>query len=235
MAHVLIIEDDQTIRETLAYNLKAAGFTISTAADGISGLEQAIAEKPDAVLLDLLLPKLDGLAVCEKLRRQNHSARIIMITALGTDSDKIRGLTVGADDYITKPFNFEELLARLRAQLRHAPGKAEHSIITFGDVKIDPQKHELRVKRATVEIKPKEFLLLLTLAANPKTLFSRQQLSDLIWGASYMRSSRTIDVHINRLRSHVEKLSDFNFIKTVHGLGYRFELNKKSERARENK
>ncbi len=228
MNSVLIVEDDPNIRETLAFNLKSAGLEVATAADGRTGLEKAMAEKPDLILLDVMLPGMDGLAVCERVRRSDETVRIIMITALGTDPDKVRGLSIGADDYVTKPFNFEELLARVRAQLRRAGAKdADSGAVEFGDVRLDGVKHEVRVGDEPVELRPKEFQLLLTLASNPGVLFSREKLGTLIWGTEFVGSSRTIDVHIQRLREKVEKASDYRFLRTIHGLGYRFDLKPK--------
>ncbi|MCK4268670.1 MAG: response regulator transcription factor [Actinomycetia bacterium] len=228
MESILIVEDDPTIREVLEYNLKNEGYLITTAKDGQEGLNEAISSRPDLILLDLLLPKLDGLSVCRKLRRVNSDVRIIMITALGTSSDKVKGLADGADDYITKPFDFAELLARIRAHLRRkSNGDADHEIIKFGDVAIDPVKHEVVVVGQAVKVRPKEWQLLVTLASNPGVLFSRQQLTSLIWGNDFLGSSRTVDVHIQRLRKKVEENSQYNFIHTIHGLGYRFELTTK--------
>lgn len=226
MNHILLIEDDATIRETLEYNLRAADYLVATAADGRQGLKLALAGKPDLVLLDLMLPGMDGVAVCRELRREDRAVRIIMMTALGAEADKVRGLDAGADDYVTKPFGFDELLARVKAQLRRAAPPAEDEIgsLVFGDVALDPVRHELTVGGATVKVRPKEWQLLVILAKNPGVLFSRQQLADSVWGTSFVGSSRTIDVHIRRLREKVESLSDYSFIDTVHGLGYRFEL-----------
>ncbi len=228
MNSVLIVEDDPNIRETLAFNLKSAGLEVSTAADGRTGLEKAVTEKPDLILLDVMLPEMDGLAVCERVRRLDETVRIVMITALGTDPDKVRGLTIGADDYITKPFNFDELLARVRAQLRRAGTKdSNRSVVEFGDVRLDGIKHEVRVGGDPVELRPKEFQLLFTLASNPGILFSREKLGTLVWGTEFVGSSRTIDVHVQRLREKVEKVSGYRFLRTIHGLGYRFDLIRK--------
>lgn len=230
MISILIVEDDPTIRETLEFNLKLEGFEVLTAADGLEGLEVALKNEPKIILLDLLLPELDGLTLCQNLRKSNSKSHIIMITALSADSDKVRGLTLGADDYITKPFNFEELLARIRAWLRHSSDSMVDSrSFAFGDVILDPIKHELTVKGKAVKVRPKEWLLLIALAKNPGILFSRQKLSSIVWGADFLGSSRTIDVHILRLREKVEALSGYTFIETVHGLGYRFELTQKVE------
>lgn len=224
----MIVEDDPTIREVLEYNLKNEGYLITTAKDGQEGLDKAISNRPDLILLDLLLPKLDGLSVCRKVRRVNSDVRIIMITALGTSSDKVKGLADGADDYITKPFDFAELLARIRAHLRRkSNGDADHEIMKFGDVDIDSVKHEVVVDGQAVKVRPKEWQLLVTLASNPGVLFSRQQLTSLVWGNDFLGSSRTVDVHIQRLRKKVEENSQYNFIHTIHGLGYRFELTTK--------
>lgn len=228
MESILIVEDDPTIREVLEYNLKNEGYLITTAKDGQEGLDKAISNRPDLILLDLLLPKLDGLSVCRKVRRVNSDVRIIMITALGTSSDKVKGLADGADDYITKPFDFAELLARIRAHLRRkSNGDADHEIMKFGDVDIDSVKHEVVVDGQAVKVRPKEWQLLVTLASNPGVLFSRQQLTSLVWGNDFLGSSRTVDVHIQRLRKKVEENSQYNFIHTIHGLGYRFELTTK--------
>ncbi len=228
MNSVLIVEDDPNIRETLAFNLKSAGLDVSTAADGRTGLEKAVTEKPDLILLDVMLPEMDGLAVCERVRRLDETVRIVMITALGTDPDKVRGLTIGADDYITKPFSFDELLARVRAQLRRVGTKdSNRSVVEFGDVRLDGIKHEVRVGDEPVELRPKEFKLLFTLASNPGILFSREKLGTLVWGTEFVGSSRTIDVHIQRLREKIEKVSGYRFLRTVHGLGYRFDLKPK--------
>lgn len=229
MHRILIIEDDPAIREALEYNLKVRGFAISTAIDGQTGLETALAQRPDIILLDRLLPGMDGVAVCRELRRRGCEARIIMITALGTETDKVLGLNTGADDYLTKPFGFDELLARVKAQLRRAApataaADAGGKSLAFGDVSLDPVRHELRVNGLAVKVRPKEWQLLTTLANNPGVLFSRQQLADAVWGTDFLGSSRTIDVHVRRLREKVEKLSAYKFIDTVHGLGYRFEL-----------
>lgn len=227
MHTILIIEDDSTIREALEYNLRAAGFDVAVAVDGLDGLEKALAAPPDVILLDLLLPKMGGLAVCEELRRRATTSRIIMITALGTDADKVKGLTVGADDYVTKPFNLEELIARIRAQLRQAAPEMKPQVSAFGDVRIDPIRHELTVGDAVVKVRPKEWRLLVTLAAGPGVLFSREQLAELVWGTDFIGSSRTIDVHVRRLREKIETVSAYRFIHTVHGLGYRFEVEPK--------
>ena len=232
MSHILIVEDDPTIREVLEYNLAAEGYLVSTASDGRSGLDKAVAENPDLILLDLLLPNIDGLTVCRKVRRQNSDVRIIMITALGTGPDKVEGLKSGADDYVTKPFDFAELLARVKAQLRRkATGfDTKKEIINFGDVNIDSVKHQIAVGGQDIQVRPKEWKLLITLATNPGVLFSRQQLTSLVWGSEFVGSSRTIDVHVQRLRKKVEEVSRFSFIHTVHGLGYRFEVIAKGQK-----
>ncbi len=226
MSHILIVEDDPTIREVLEYNLTNEGYLVSTASDGRSGLDKAIAENPDLILLDLLLPKIDGLTVCREVRRHNTDVRIIMITALGTGPDKVKGLKTGADDYVTKPFDFAELSARVKAQLRRKStgSDTKKETITFGDINIDSVKHQIDVDGQTIQVRPKEWELLMTLALSPGVLFSRQQLTSLVWGSEFVGSSRTIDVHVQRLRKKVEEISRFNFIHTVHGLGYRFEV-----------
>lgn len=226
MARILVVEDDPIIRQTVDYALRRAGFETETAADGISALEQAREWSPDLILLDVMLPGKDGYSVAEQLRHSDSETAIIMVTALDQERDKVRGLDVGADDYITKPFSMEELLARVRANLRRVRERevlTREEVIEAGDIRIEPKEVRTFVKGIPVKLRLKEFQLLLTLAAHPGSLQTRQSLAREVWGYEFLPSSRTIDVHIRRLRQAVEDPSDYVYIHTVHGMGYRFE------------
>lgn len=231
MTTILIIEDDTTIRDTLEFSLKLAGFLILTAKDGEIGLRLCADNDPDLILLDLMLPKVDGFTICKDLRAKNESVPILMLTALDSEKDKLKGFAAGADDYITKPFSTDELIARISANLRRAKQRAtlanQGEPICFGDVIIDRKRHLVTVAEKRAELRPKEFYLLELMAANPAQVFSRIELAEKIWGYDFLSSSRTIDVHIKRIREKVERISTYTFIQTVHTLGYRFEVNKK--------
>ncbi|MFA5845226.1 MAG: response regulator transcription factor [Coriobacteriia bacterium] len=234
MARVLVIEDDPIIRQTVEYALRRAGFDTDSAPDGPAGLVRARVERPDLVLLDLMLPGMDGYAVAEALRRDDSDVAIIMVTALDQERDKVRGLDAGADDYVTKPFSMEELLARVRANLRRVK---EHEllrsdeIIEAGDLVIEPSQFRVTVAGSAVRLRIKEFQLLVALAGSPGQLLTRHRLAEQVWGYEFLPSSRTIDVHIRRLRQAVEEPSSFTYVTTVHGLGYRFEPRPKDEKA----
>lgn len=224
MAKILVIEDDPLIRETLEYSLKGAGFTISAAENGVQGLTKAKESKPDLVLLDLLMPEMDGFEVSKKIREFDDNVPIIMITALEDQRNKLKGFSVGADDYITKPFSIEELVARINANLKRTLKKVEKSPITeIGDLKLDLSKHIAEVNGREVRLRLKEFQLLTVLASEPGVLFTRQDLAERVWGYEFYASSRTIDVHIRRIRNKIEEHSKFSYIQTVHGLGYKFQ------------
>ena len=226
MAKVLIVEDDPIIRQTVEYALRRAGFDTLAASEGVEGLQLAIDQLPDLVLLDLMLPGIDGYALAEQLRRKDKDVAIIMVTALDQERDKVRGLDAGADDYITKPFSMEELLARVRANLRRVRERkvlAEERVIEVGDLVIEPAQVLATVAGEPARLRLKEFQLLVALASNPGMLMSRQRLASEVWGYDFLPSSRTIDVHIRRLRQAVEDPSAFVYIHTIHGVGYRFE------------
>ncbi len=230
MATILVVEDDPIIRQTVEYALRRAGFTVASAADGIAALEAAERSQPDLVLLDIMLPGMDGYEVAENLRAADKELAIIMVTALDSDRDKIRGLDTGADDYITKPFSMEELLARVRANLRRVRARetlSEERVIEVGDLTIDPASFKVCVSGEPAKLRLKEFQLLLALAKREGRLCTREILAEEVWGYEHLPSSRTIDVHIRRLRQAVEDPSAFLYIHTVHGMGYRFEPVKK--------
>jgi len=226
LTNILVVEDDPIIRQTVEYSLKRAGFSVNVVADGALALKAAEHLQPDLVLLDLMLPGMDGYEIAERLRAEDKETAIIMVTALDTERDKVRGLDAGADDYITKPFSMEELLARVRANLRRVRVRdtlADERVIEIGDLLIEPKSFRVSVAGEKVRLRLKEFQLLVALAERPGELATRQILAEEVWGYDHLPSSRTIDVHIRRLRQAVEEVSDFVFIHTIHGMGYRFE------------
>ena len=226
MANILIVEDDPIIRQTVEYALKRAGFTVAAVAEGDVALEAAERFRPDLVLLDIMLPGIDGYEVAERLRADDKETAIIMVTALDTERDKVRGLDAEADDYITKPFSIEELLARVRANLRRVRAKetlADERVIEVGDLTIEPKSFRVLVAGKPVRLRLKEFQLLVALAERHGQLATRNFLAEEVWGYEHLASSRTIDVHIRRLRQAIEEPSAYLYVHTVHGMGYRFE------------
>jgi DNA-binding response OmpR family regulator len=225
MPRILLVEDDDTVRETLALNLRAEGYDVVTAADGETGLAEGRTAAADLVILDVMLPKLDGLTVCRLLRRES-SVPILLLTARGTETDKIIGLETGADDYITKPFSLGELLARVRAGLRRGatPGPGPSAELVSQDLRLDLIGR--RAYRGDVELTlaPREFDLLAALMRNRGAALTRVLLLDAVWGESYPGDTRTVDVHIRWLRKKVET-DPANPVRivTVRGVGYRFE------------
>jgi DNA-binding response OmpR family regulator len=226
MATVLIIEDDPIIRQTVDYALTRAGFETLIAEDGEAGLAEARASHPEVVLLDLMLPGVDGYRVATELRKEDAEVAIIMVTALSEDRDKVRGLDAGADDYLTKPFSMEELLARVRANLRRVRERETlelDTVIETGDLLVDPGAFRAEVAGAPIRLRMKEFQLLYALASKPGAAMTRHRLAEEVWGYEFLPSSRTIDVHIRRVRQAIEDVSEYRYIHTVHGVGYRFE------------
>jgi DNA-binding response OmpR family regulator len=221
---ILVVDDEPTLVATVKYNLEREGYQVVTAADGESGLSVARAERPDLILLDLMLPGLDGFEVCRILRRE-MTAPILMLTAKTQEVDKVVGLELGADDYVTKPFSMRELLARVRALLRRAEAPAaEAKVLTAGDLQVDLRRREASRQGQALLLKPKEFDLLAFFLRNRARAFTRDQLLDQVWGYDFAGDTRTVDVHIRWLR---EKIED-NPAKparliTVRGVGYRFE------------
>jgi DNA-binding response OmpR family regulator len=223
MARVLIVEDDATVRDTLVLNLQAEGHEVLAAADGEAGLEMGRASHPDLVVLDVMLPRLDGLTVCRLLRR-GSAVPIILLTARGTETDKIIGLETGADDYIVKPFSLGEFLARVRAALRRGKSVAPAAELVGGDLRLDLVGR--RAYRADLEIAlaPREFDLLAALMRNRGAVLTRDLLLALVWGDDYPGDARTVDVHVRWLRKKVERdPARPEHILTVRGMGYRFE------------
>ena len=223
---ILVIEDDMNIAELLRLYLTKEGFEVSLAPDGGKGVTEFERFGPDLVLLDLMLPVMDGWEVCREIRSTSKTP-IIMLTAKGETVDKVTGLEMGADDYVVKPFEIKELLARIRAVLRrYGPEEAAgEKKLVFDKLVIDMEAFELVVDGKRVEAPPKEMELLYHLASTPNKVYTRNQLLDEVWGFDYFGDSRTVDVHIKRLREKLENVSPQWSLKTVWGVGYKFELN----------
>ena len=225
---LLIIEDDENISSAIQEYFSRAGYSVSTASDGLAGIELAAKVRPDAVLLDLMLPKMDGLAVCKELRLKAPQMPILMLTAKDDVVDKVLGLEMGADDYITKPFSLRELEARIKSVLRRsragvATDGQDEAPIQRGNLRIDPIRREVTIGEKQVELTPKEFDLLRLFASNPGRVFPRKYLLEKIWDYSYEGYDRTIDSHINRLRAKIEQNPDNpQLVLTVWGIGYKF-------------
>ena len=221
---VLIIEDDSNIAQLLQLYLEKEGFTTQVAPDGGQGVTLFQSFAPDLVLLDIMLPVLDGWEVCRRIRETDKTP-IIMMTAKGELEDKVGGLEMGADDYIVKPFEMKEVMARIHAVLRRYGGEeTQRRKISFEGLVIDMDSYELLVNGKRVDTPPKEMELLYHLASTPNRVFTRNQLLDEVWGFDYFGDSRTVDVHIKRLREKLEGISEKWRIKTVWGVGYKFEL-----------
>lgn len=224
MSEILVIEDDRDIVESLEYNLRKEGFKVAKAYDGIAGLKAAEEKLPSLVLLDLMLPGLEGLEVCRRIKKNPKTSNIpvIMLTAKGTETDKIVGLELGADDYITKPFSMKELIARVKMILRRyeKPSAAPAATLKFKDLEIDTERHEVKVAGKPVELTAKEFQLLHYMAENKERVFSRERLLDSVWGIEVAIETRTVDVHMRRLREKLDKAG--KHLITLRGVGYKF-------------
>ena len=223
---VLIVEDDRNIQELLQLYLEKEGYAVTVASDGGQGLAKFRAIKPDLVLLDVMMPVMDGWAVCKAIRADSQTP-IIMLTAKGETNDKVTGLKSGADDYVTKPFEMKELLARIEAVLRRtgsAPVAESTRRLSFDKMTIDMDAFELIIDGKKVDTPPKEMELLFYLASSPNRVYTRNQLLDEVWGFDYFGDSRTVDVHVKRLREKLEGVSESWNLKTVWGVGYKFEV-----------
>lgn len=223
---VLIVDDEEHIVELLQFNLVNAGYKVITANNGLDALKKVKENKPDLLLLDLMLPGMDGLDVCKEIKRDKETSKtsIIMLTAKSEELDKILGLELGADDYITKPFSIRELLARVKAVLRRSSSdEISEEIYEIGRLKVDFERHEVLINNEKVELTLKEFELLEILIKNKGEILRRETLLDKVWGYEYIGETRTVDVHIRYLRKKVED-DDKNpkFIETIRGVGYRF-------------
>jgi DNA-binding response OmpR family regulator len=228
MERLLIIEDERPMRTGLMDCLAAEGYRVIGAEDGERGLERALAEKPDLILLDIMMPRLDGFELCAELRRLGHQMPVLMLTAKGQIEDRVHGLDVGADDYLVKPFSTEELLARVRALLRrtrregHAP-----TVLELGDARIDFARQSAVRGRKTLHFTAKEFAMLRLLAEAEGAPVTREKFLDVVWGYASFPTTRTVDNHIAGLRAKLESNPDSpRWIKTVHGVGYRLERKK---------
>jgi len=223
---ILIVDDEANIRELIGFNLKKEGYRIITAGDGLTALKLIREERPSLILLDLMLPGMNGYEVCKEVRREKElsTTPIIILSAKDAEFDKVLGLELGADDYMTKPFSVRELVARVKAVLRRtAPVFSESKNLTFGKISIDFEKHEVRKEGHKVDLTLKEFELLEILIKNKGRVMTRDFLLDKIWGYEYLGETRTVDVHIRHLRQKIEE-DDKNprLIETIRGVGYRF-------------
>lgn len=221
---ILVVDDEKNIVELLLYNLEKEGYDVIKAYDGFEAVNLAKQERPDLIILDIMLPGQGGLEVCRIIRKETKIP-IIMATAKGEEIDKILGLELGADDYVTKPFSPRELVARVKAVLRRTSSKLEEKDeLNFEELTINLMKHEVRLKGVEVDLKPKEFDLLKLLATNPGKVFTRDFLLEQLWGYDYLGDTRTVDVHMRRLRQKIEEdAANPRFLRTVHGIGYKFQ------------
>lgn len=224
--HVLVVEDEEPIAQLLKYNLEKEGYRVSVAGDGEEALLLADEGKPDLVVLDWMLPKLAGIEVCRRLRsaRDSRNTPIVMLTARGEEGDRIRGLDTGADDYIVKPFQMSELLARLRAVMRRIRPALADDKVAAGDVTLDRASHRVKRDGKDVHLGPTEFRLLEYLMQHPGRVFSREQLLDAVWGSEVYVEARTVDVHIGRLRRALNAGFEDDPIRTVRSAGYSFDI-----------
>jgi two-component system OmpR family response regulator len=228
---ILVVEDDQTLLNVLKYNLAKEGYGILTAADGVQALDVARSNKPDLIVLDIMLPGLDGFEVCRILRAE-MTTPILMLTAKAEETDKVVGLELGADDYMTKPFSMREFLARIKAMIRRAEivkigessAKEAAAIIRVGEIEIDLARHTVSRSGSLIDLSPKEFDLLAFLVKNREQVFSRDQLLEKVWGYDYAGDTRTVDVHIRWLRQKIESdPANPRHLLTVRSIGYKFE------------
>lgn len=228
---ILVVEDEISIATLLQYNLEKAGFQVITANDGQDGLNKAVEQRPDLIVLDLMLPKLDGMEVCKELRMQKINIPIIMLTARDDEFDKVLGLELGADDYMTKPFSPREVVARAKAVLRRSSpsvvqeqSELNENVYEYGSLQVYPERFEVFMNGEGLEFTPKEFELLVYLLENKNRVLTRDQLLSAVWNYEFAGDTRIVDVHISHLRDKIEENSRKPvFIKTIRGLGYKFE------------
>lgn len=225
---ILVVDDDKNICELLRLYLEKEGFEVTLAFDGAEGISKFNKENPDLILLDIMMPNMDGWQVCREIRKTSECP-IIMLSAKGETIDKVLGLELGADDYVVKPFDSKEVVARIKAILRRTSKDidndiANKKIVTFNKLSINLESYELKVDGVSVDTPPKELELLFHLASNPNRVYTRDQLLDEVWGFEYYGDSRTVDVHVKRLREKLEGTCDDWSLKTVWGVGYKFEV-----------
>ena len=226
MSTILIIDDEKDIVELIEYNLIKSAFKTITAYDGIEAIKKAEKYKPALILLDWMLPKLDGIEVCKKIKNNPElkNTPIIMISAKDEEFDKVLALELGADDYVAKPFSIKELIARVRAHLRrNKQFDKEYEALVFDKLSIDKSKYEASIDNASLDLTKTEFDLLYSLAKKPSRVYTREQLLSKVWGDDFFGDYRVVDVHIRRLRSKIEKVSNWQYVKTVRGVGYKFQ------------
>ncbi len=222
----MVVDDDTNICELLRLYLEKEGYTVALAYDGQEAVDKFSSENPDLMILDVMMPKLDGWQVCREIRKTSNCP-IIMLTAKGETFDKVLGLELGADDYVVKPFDTKEIVARVKAVLRRstsAQDKNDIKEVRYDKLVVNMTRYELRVDGKQVDTPPKELELLYHLASNPNRVYTRDQLLDEVWGFEYYGDSRTVDVHVKRLREKLEGVSDQWSLKTVWGVGYKFEV-----------
>ena len=222
---IMVVDDDSNICELLRLYLEKEGFDAVIAPNGMKALEMFDTEKPDLILLDVMMPQLDGWQVCREIRKKSPCP-IIMLTAKGEVFDKVLGLELGADDYVVKPFEAKEVIARVKAVLRRcgAQEQKKSKVVQYDNLYINMENYELRVRGKQIDTPPKEMELIYHLASNPNRVYTRDQLLDEVWGFEYYGDSRTVDVHIKRLREKLDGVSDQWNLKTVWGVGYKFEV-----------
>ncbi|MDR3090812.1 MAG: response regulator transcription factor [Clostridiales bacterium] len=219
---ILVVDDEKNIVDITAFNLKKEGFEVITAHDGKTGLAAVFAEFPDLILLDIMMPQMDGFEVCRRIR-EKFQTPVIMLTARAEEADKIMGLDLGADDYITKPFSIKELMARVRAQLRHSDSLPSGEPVYVSDLMIDPKKAEIFRDGKPLDLTPREYDLVKFLAEKPGQVFTREQLLEKVWGYEYFGDLRTVDVTVRRLRSKIEDSPETpKYVITKRGVGYYF-------------
>lgn len=226
---ILIVDDEQPIRTLLDYNLKQSNFETIMAADGEQAIEKVETENPDLILLDLMLPKMDGIEVCKNLRQRNINTPIIMLTAKGEETDKVLGLEIGADDYMSKPFSPREVVARVKAVLRRSGERTgieeeDGQVLRSGPLTVQPEQYEAYLQEEALEFTPKEFELLVYFMQNKNRVLTRDQLLSAVWNYDFAGDTRIVDVHVSHLREKIEENTRKpTFIKTVRGIGYKFE------------
>lgn len=233
LTKILVVDDESSIVTLLQFNIEKAGFDVVTAEDGRAGYELALSEKPDLIVLDLMLPEMDGIEVCKQLRQDKVETPILMLTAKDDELDKIIGLELGADDYLTKPFSPREVVARIKAILRRSAGKAadvepketqKEKSLHVGELKILTESYEVYLQDELLDLTPKEFELLVYLANHRGKVFSRDQLLDAVWNYDYIGETRIVDVHVSHLRDKIEAdTKQPQYIKTIRGFGYKME------------
>jgi len=224
MTRILVVEDEPNMVAGLRDNFEFEGYEVVTAPDGVTGLERALTESPDLVILDVMMPRMSGLEVCKQLKSRKPSLPIIMLTARGQEVDKVVGLELGADDYVTKPFSIRELLARIKAVLRRAkPAARQQEKYSFGEIELDTRSCQVSRKGRQLDFSSKEFELLKYFLSHPGETLTRDRLLEEVWGYDRFPTTRTVDAHIVRLRQKVEpRPEEPRFILTVHGTGYKF-------------